>query len=1846
MDALVQRLVANPHDEEALASAHRAGTQNPQAYAHLLEKVGTATADPGIAAHWLSESANVWSMALGDGYQAARILMIAIEKDPTQRTPAERLAQLYRDKGDLKSLIGLLERLAAALAPLAYERPDARAQLVSVHEELGRIWSEPALARPDKSIESYRRVVELDPQNAYAIYAARELLKQHQQYADALPYFAMEQAIVDDPQRKLALFRDEADTRRRARDLPGATQALRSARAFAAEDAGLMQELALLVVERISGGEPVQAAEREEAARLFVGLAEMYDGDYGLSYSRSALQIQPGNDRAMQLADHYGKQLNRTAELTPLYAAYVNANPNGFMAAEARARAEAGRQGPRMAPMPMQPPGPMQMPMGGGQPPMQMGGPAPQGMGGQPGMQMPGQPGMQMPGQPGMQMPGQPGMQMPDAGAGPGAVPGAVVGAAPGAVPGAALVADAGAGPGVAPGAPPAASSQPGAPPAVATDALPGLLEEAAAEAQKGKKPQALAKYREALKIDPANAEALSWVEEHLRQKRMYADLRDVLLAASRVPSVSVDTRKAQLRDVAGLCESQLRDIDTAIQAWKQICQIDRGDDAAREQLRRLLEKGARWDDLATVLEQEAMGAPDVEQKIGLEKKLATLHEQKRKDPVAAAEAWARIASLSPEDDVAIQTAVKLFEKGERLDLCAQVITDNIAGVQDKAQRGTLLQKLGDLRTKLNDPGAAGDAYAEAAEAAGQGKLWDLAEKAYSAAGRFADAANALEQRAQLADGKAQAALYAQASELLMKAGDVPGAISRLEQASEIDPANDTYAQALQQQYGAAGRQPDLVSYLLARAEKLNDKQKRVASRRMAAEVQRALGDNDGARESLLLLLQDGDDVEALTALTDDAGQRGDYQEQVEMLRRLGALAKAPADKIALALREATILSESLDDVEAAIERYEGIVKTLDPKNRVALRAIADLEEKRENPQGAASALEREASLASDEERVEIAQRLARLYEGPIGNARGAIKALEIIHAADPEDFDAVSRLMVLSEQVEDWPRVATLLGTLIEVEGDEEEASNMTRRLAEILEQKLGKGDEALAALERLADQGDEPCREAYVELGDKLGWKGIVATKLVAWNEAVVGPSRNEALRGAFERFLAMGREQEAVRVAMELVRTRGVDRELAERTEALASKHKDLESLAVVHDILAKEQPVPARAGELVRQAEVRVAAGVDPAEAIQHGESALSSVAPGEVEPLLTRLAAIATSPAQVVDIYERQVSRCRVPADRLAALARAAQVATERGVLERARSFFELALGGGVQEDTIAALEAAARSGDERAGGTALRVILAEALAGGGQGSRDGGRTRGALLRRAATIAYADLNDTDRAFKWLGDALVAHVDDATMQALEDFGQRSGSMQRVEATLSRALEEVFDGPLVRKLLGRRAKLRRDVLGDRKGAAVDLKKLHDLSPADQDVMNDLSALLMELGDHRGMIQLYEDQILRGRDPAQRAELARKVAKIWEEDLGDAREAADAWRRVLRMKAGDAEATAGLERAKSGKLKRAAATNTKSPSVPAPAPSTSSTTAAPPPMTPPPPAPVPGSVAPPAGGPGDSAQGPPAADQVYGAGVLAGAAPQPPPIVSPDHAQAYGSPPQAPAPVASPAASAYGDSSGGYPDYPQAPQAYPQQPGADYAQAQPAYAEPPPGAGYLQSQGAYGQPQPPPGVAYAQPPYGEQAPGAHPQAAASGYPPSPPPVQGYPQPPPIVQPPGAGYPQPPPYAQPAYAQPGGYDQQPPGYGQGYPQPPPMLSGAADHAFGAGVPGAYTQAPAGYDPSQPAPPAAPAAYGAYGQPAYAQPGYAQAPSPPRSTEDTSDVDPDMVEEDTGPQQR
>ena len=251
------------------------------------------------------------------------------------------------------------------------------------------------------------------------------------------------------------------------------------------------------------------------------------------------------------------------------------------------------------------------------------------------------------------------------------------------------------------------------------------------------------------------------------------------------------------------------------------------------------------------------------------------------------------------------------------------------------------------------------------------------------------------------------------------------------------------------------------------------------------------------------------------------------------------------------------------------------------------------------------------------------------------------------------------------------------------------------------------------------------------------------------------------------------------------MELARSRGADADLAEKLEEIAVKLQDRDALAVAHELLARELSGAARAAELVRQAEVRVAVGADPLEAMQHGEGALASVPTAEVEPLLQRLAALAEAPGHIIDLYERQVGRCRTPADRLAALARAAQIACERGAIDRARSFFELALGGGVQEETIATLEQVARDDDERSRSTRA----AHDPRRGARGRRPGLARRrphpgGAPAARGHDRATSDLGDVDRAFGWLGDAVLTHVDDASLDALEALGREVGDLPRVE------------------------------------------------------------------------------------------------------------------------------------------------------------------------------------------------------------------------------------------------------------------------------------------------------------------------------------------------------------------------------------------------------------------------------------------------------------------------------
>ena len=1189
MESLAKRLIENPHDQEALLSAHQAGQADPSGYAMFLEKVGNGTADAVLSCHWLTEAANVWLSSLQDAPRAARVLMKAIERDPTLPTAGEKLAELYRERGDTKALVALLERRCKAIDNLSAPDQTLKAQAAAMREELGRLWSEPPLSQTRKAVDNFKRAIELDPSSQYAIYALRELLKAEQAWADAVPYFELEQRLVDDPERKLALYQDEATVRQSAGDRVGATEALRHARQVeGGTDPGLKQQLATMTLERVQAQEQVPETERAEAGQLFAELAEEYPGEHGLSYSICALETQPSHDRAVQLAMYYAEELGREAEVVRQVAQYLKTSSGGALAVQAREfvnkLAQAG-------------------------------------------------------------------------------------------------LADESVFEALAPTA--------GAP---ATERVQALLDQANALARRARKPEAAEKYQQVLELDPANEEAVQFMEGFFRQRRKYNELRGLFRAAAAVADGPFDARKQWLRELAGLCETQLRDTDGAIQAWQDLLTLDPSDEGTGEQLQRLFERAGRWDELVVLLEQQAALEEDIERRVAMERAIAKIHEQKRKDPIATGHSWARIAGLLSDDDSAILSAVKSFERAERLDLAAQCLADNVGNVTDETARAHLYEKLGTLREAQSDWAAAGDAYSEAASTLRTSTLFEAAEKCFVEAGAWSQAASVVDDLAQqVSIPTDQARLFATVAVYLTRAGDADGALTRLEQATELDPNNDAYAEDLERIYATTERHEDVVRLLLSRAERLREPAARVSLRRRASRIQReTLQEPEAARESLLLVLADGDDAESLELLVADAEERQEFLEVTEYLHRLGKLTSDVPQKVQYLLREAQVMADKLEDADGAIARYERILKDYDAKHVGCLEAIANLYEGQDDAPGMVSALERLLALGLEKEaKLTTARRLAELFENRLDDPKRAIVMLDTVRELDDEDFEALGRLTALAEKVEDWPRLARHLTEQMGVEGDEVELSRIARQLSTILHERLENNDEALSVLMQVADLGDDGCREDYVALADKLGWKGIVATKLVEWNlEAPASEERNEALRGAFDRFIEVGRDAEAANVARELIRAHAADHELSTKLEEIAVKLKDLDTLEVAHDLLVQHLSGTERAVEMVRQAELMLAAEVDVADAIQHGEQALTSVAPDDVEELLLRLSKLAQNPDQVIDLYERQVTRCKAPADRLRALGRAAQVAAENDSMDRARTFFDIALGGSVQEDTM------------------------------------------------------------------------------------------------------------------------------------------------------------------------------------------------------------------------------------------------------------------------------------------------------------------------------------------------------------------------------------------------------------------------------------------------------------------------------------------------------------------------------------------------------------------------------
>ncbi len=431
--------------------------------------------------------------------------------------------------------------------------------------------------------------------------------------------------------------------------------------------------------------------------------------------------------------------------------------------------------------------------------------------------------------------------------------------------------------------------------------------------------------------------------------------------------------------------------------------------------------------------------------------------------------------TLLPDDALLRAEARRQAERLGRTDALAAILAAEAKASRGAAAADAWLQ-LAHLEERLGRSDAAVAAL-EGARRAAPGEPLVLAELARlrEARGAWADASEALEAlaAAHLADGDpghVHEAIVARLRRAEIEEGQLGRthlAIACCRDVVALDPANRPALAALGRLCAAAGEWEGLLAAFEAEAGVARDPRERAHRTFKAAEVlEERLGRIEDAivryREALAL---DADLVPARAALERLYEAESRWEDLCGLLdAELGEL-RAPAERIAQLFRMARLREERLGDLEGAAALYRRVLE-IDPANRVALPALAAALGRLGRIDELAEILAREADLADDPRRkVAFLQRRAELLDEHLDDAERARAAWEQVRAIAPTHLPALRALGRLHARAGRWDELTAMCRAEADTVADPAAAADLVLRIGDLLERRLGRVDEAIAA-------------------------------------------------------------------------------------------------------------------------------------------------------------------------------------------------------------------------------------------------------------------------------------------------------------------------------------------------------------------------------------------------------------------------------------------------------------------------------------------------------------------------------------------------------------------------------------------------------------------------------------------------------------------------------------------------------------------------------------------------------------------------------------------------------------
>src|ERR1017187_3363992 len=608
------------------------------------------------------------------------------------------------------------------------------------------------------------------------------------------------------------------------------------------------------------------------------------------------------------------------------------------------------------------------------------------------------------------------------------------------------------------------------------------------------------------------------------------------------------------------------------------------------------------------------------------------------------------------------------------------------------------------------------------------------------------------------------------------------------------------------------------------------------------------------------------DHAEALVALADRYEAQSRWGDLAGVLMRQAQAVSDPAQKVTLYHRIAKLWIEKFRHHHNAIAAIEKILE-LAPRAGQARIALREIYTRGRSWRALLELLRRElAFLDSDARRAHLVE-MAVLAAERLADLRQAIGLWNEVLELAPGDRAAVTALAGLYEREKRWPALAEILMRLAESAGGEgsPEGCTLLERRGLILLEKLGAGQAALETLRRVhSAQPENPrvlraLREAYSQAGDIDALESLYSVRN-AWDDLC------DVLSGLAERTADMRLRTRAFERVADIARNRlGQTERVIKAYEGILATDPSNRGVArLAAELYEKTE----RWGRLIATLEILL------------GPESAPALLPEESLPILQRARAVCETKLQAKSLAFKWCARAYrlVPTD--------TQV---RADLER--------LGGESEEWDM------------------LLALLIERQ---GMGGKSGPslEERLYLLRRCLGLLVSHV-DNPLDLQRFAETILAEVPgdpDAELALIKLFTEKERWPELVALQQARQ-RRVTDSTLRAEALLRIARLEEEKLGDRKAATRSLQEAMQVEPENLRALRELARLLEEQGDFRSLAAVLGRQAALSSDN-ERAVALLRLGKVYERDLGEHREATQAYLQALEIDNIASGAVEGLER------------------------------------------------------------------------------------------------------------------------------------------------------------------------------------------------------------------------------------------------------------------------------------------------------------------------------------------